>query len=261
MRLTAIRTPSDVDHAARALFGEPLPATGGVSHVTAVWDDGAGKLYTLKIGEATPKSEADWFALHWSRARADAIVNTGKVLRSEPRLTYGFEGLGGRELDAAPMVAYRRERLGLMEPPRVLILTRGALSLDHPALSRDNRAIVWTTAEAAADMQGEARARGIEVIGSEAPTMRGAVAHLRGLGCRTISIEAGPSTSLSLYDPPTMVDELLLTVYEAPSLPDGVRGGAILSRTDLEARFGPLSFVRVQEPNGPWAFARVNTTP
>ena len=106
MTPSACRTPDDVDALARRLFGA-VPIDDGVVHVTALWAPPEGERRTLLIGEHSPKSDHDFFSLNLARARADAILVTGKILREEPTLRYDLQGAG--ELPAA-LAAWRRER-------------------------------------------------------------------------------------------------------------------------------------------------------
>ncbi|MFW2389734.1 MAG: hypothetical protein ACN4G0_15455, partial [Polyangiales bacterium] len=87
--LVELTDAASVDRAARALFGSPLDSRPAVSQSFAAWrasQDAA--LTTIKINKHAPKSDLDWLALHISRARADAIIITGKTLRVEPKLQY-----------------------------------------------------------------------------------------------------------------------------------------------------------------------------
>ena len=246
-----------VDALARVLFGETdLAAFEGVSHVTAVWEPpGGGALVTLKIGEHTPKSDHDFFVLNLARARADAIVTTGKTLRDEPRTRYDLQGPGAMP---AALAAWRRERTGRADAPWLLLLTRrGEIPLDHPALHGAPRPVVYTTRDAARALSARVRGSRIEVVGVDEPSARGAIAHLRrDRGARVVSIEAGPSTSRTLYDDPLAIDELFLSVYAERSLDPRVRGGPLLSHAALTALLpNATAPVEVREPSGRFCFS------
>lgn len=238
-------TRAAVDALARALYGIDVAALRGVRHVAAVASE--GDLHrVLRIGPHAPKSELDLFVLNLARAWAEAIVVTGAVLRAEPELRYELEGPG----DAARgLVEWRREAMGIEQAPELVVLTRGDdLPLDHPALHGWARPLVYTTRESA---QRLAEA-GVRVVGAEAPSVRGAIAHLSAEGAHTIAIEAGPTATGGLYDAPSPVDELWLSVYEGP-LDARARGGLLPSAGELDAAgFTRASVARA----GPWRFER-----
>jgi riboflavin biosynthesis pyrimidine reductase len=242
-----------VDAIARELYGHvDLAARAGVVHVTAVWEPPeGGALVTLAIGPDTPRSEHDAFVLSLARARADAIVTTGKMLRDEPHTRYDLSG------PADALAAWRRERAGCDVPPWLLVLTSGRdVPLDHPALHGAPRPIVYTTRQSAAALAPAVAGTRIEVVGVDSPSARSAIDHLRaGRGAKLVSIEAGPTTSRALYDDPVAVDELMLSVYAAPELDRRVRGKPLLSHAELAARLPHATEpVEVSEPSGPWRF-------
>ena len=246
-----------VDTRIVALFGaSDLARFEGVSHVTAVWEPPSrGALVTLKIGEHTPKSDHDFFVLNLARARADAIVTTGKMLRDEPSTRYDLQGPGTLPESLAE---WRRERAGRADPPWLLVLTSGRdLPLEHPALHGAPRPIVYTTREAARDLAPRLRGSRIELVGVDDPSARSAIAHLRdGRGARLVSIEAGPSTSRPLYGDPCAIDELLLSVYAELALDPRVHGKPLLSLAELTAKLPHATTpVEVREPSGRWRFS------
>lgn len=249
------RSAGDVQALVEVMYGDAtFSEVDGVAHVTALWESPGGPLVTLKVNENSPKSAYDAFALNVARARADAIVVTGRILREEPNLRYELFGDG--ELPKA-LACWRREVRHRVDAPRLLILTSGRdLPLEHPALHSWARPLLFVPADAPAELGARAARAGVEVVTSPHPDLRSAVDHLRdSCGARTISIEAGPSTSRSLYDPPLAVDQLALSLFRGPRLPEGARGPALLDRPAVEAvllaRCPP--FV-VQEPSGPWSF-------
>ena len=66
-----------------ALYGvRELPRAAGVLHVAAVWAERPDRLTVLEITAQTPKSDDDAFALSLARARADAVLTTGAILRA-----------------------------------------------------------------------------------------------------------------------------------------------------------------------------------
>ncbi|MEO0325609.1 MAG: hypothetical protein AAF447_21820, partial [Myxococcota bacterium] len=136
----ALASAADVEAYAARLYGGTCPApVPGVSHVTACWRrPGAlptSPLVTLKINEHTPKSAADTFALGFARARADAMLVTGKLLRDEPATTFGLPGPG------APALARYRQEIALRyDAPLLVVLTKsGAVDPGHLAFGRGER--------------------------------------------------------------------------------------------------------------------------
>jgi riboflavin biosynthesis pyrimidine reductase len=222
-------TPADVDALAAKLYPDVrFEGRGGVVHVTAVWrPPGRDALVTLKIGDQSPESEHDFFALQLTRARADAIVVTGKVLRDEPDVRFSFAG------PMADALSAWRAGAGRTEVPWLVVVT-ASLGPDfaHPAFDGGVRPVFFTGP-----------------IGA-------AVAHARDtLGARTISIEAGPTTSRQLYAVPGAVDELVLSIFEGPTIPETVRGPDFLPLGELERLLGPSTTpTRIDEPSGPWSF-------
>jgi riboflavin biosynthesis pyrimidine reductase len=234
----------------RALYGE-LPSEVEVLHVVSVWQGPGGELRVLRVGEATPRCDTDAFALSLARARADAIVTTGRILRLEPALTH--ELLGPRELQS-DLREWRRLRLGRSEPARSALLTSGReLDLDHPLLRTAARPLILTGPGAAARLAAAGASRGIELLGLEPLNLRAGLAALRARGARCISIEAGPETALPLYDAPVAVDELLLSIYEAVELADDAVGPAFLGPARLAELLPHAS--RAQRI-GAWRFER-----
>lgn len=205
------RNAGDVDALARSMFGAVLPFRG-VSHVTATWDRPGGGLWVMAIGDETPESEHDFFMLNLSRARADAILVTGKVLRDEPTLRYDLQGPG--KLPEA-LAEWRHTHAGRSQPPLLIVLTSGrGLDPEHPALSGEwARPVLFTSDDA------ELPAMDARVVRTPTPDARSAIRWAQSRGATIVSLEAGPSTVLPLYEKPSVVDELLLGVCHAPSIP------------------------------------------
>ncbi len=252
-----VRQASDIPPVIRTMHGTDLPLDAGVIHPTAVWQAPDDRYVTLRLNAETPPSRHDRFALNLSRARADALITTGKILREEPGLHTDLIG-SGPERDA--LLAWRREILGRTEPPIVLVLTSGkGLDLGHPVFHGWAEPVVFTNHDAAEALIPEALERSVEVVSHAAPSVHEAVVYLHdALECRTVSIEAGPSTSLSLYHPSLEVDELLLSVYRGSTLADSVHGPAFLSAAEIRSAFSHASApYLVEEPSGPWCFQRL----
>jgi hypothetical protein len=247
----AATSADGVDSLARALFGDEVATPAGILHASAVADeDGAHRV--IRIGAFSPPSELDLFVLNLARARADAILVSGAVLRDEPELRYE---LGGPGESARGLAAWRRERAGLDAPPHLLVLTRGAISLAHPAFHGWARPRVLTTREAAASLGAR---EGVPVVGVDAPSVRGAVAHLaEECGARSILLEAGPSATAELYAPGDCpVRELWLSVFEG-TLDPRARGGTLPRGPELEAAgLVRRSVTRAPQASGPWRFER-----
>jgi riboflavin biosynthesis pyrimidine reductase len=260
VEIERIRTPADVDAAARALYGAALGAMRGVLHVVAVAREDTSEgpsqgegLRVIRVGPHAPASATDFFALNLARARVEGIVVSGSVLRDEPELRYALSG------PAADALAAWRRGLGLRRPPWLLVLTRGAdpgALADHPAWESWARPLVLTGEDAAPGLRRALPSR-VEVVGHPAPSPRAALAHLRDArGCRGISVEAGPRVAVPLYDPPRAIDELMLSVFEGP-LPAAARGGAFLPEPAIAARLRRASApTSVEEPSGRWTFSR-----
>ncbi len=135
----------------------------------AVYRPRPGAFRVLRITPETPKSAYDQFSLMVARARADAILTSGRNLRLEPTGTHVLSGPG--TLPAA-LAAWRQERLGKTSPPHLLVLTRGEdLDLDHPALKIPARVFIFTGEEAAFTLESRAADRGIEVVGVPDPSL------------------------------------------------------------------------------------------
>jgi riboflavin biosynthesis pyrimidine reductase len=234
-----------------ALYGDhALEQAEGVVQVAAVFEDGDA-WRVLKIGAGAPTSPTDAFVLALSRARADAIVVTGKILRDEPQLRYALEGEIGADLHA-----WRRAVLGRVEPPRLLVLSRSVdLDPDHPALHGWATPIVITSTAGAKD----AADLGVRVVGLHDPSLEAAIAWARTeLSARTITIEAGPSTARTLYEGPVAaIDELMVSIADGP-VEASARGGALVSGARARALLPEFSGgAPVSEPSGRWRFFRL----
>lgn len=254
VEIADLSTADDVQAAVREIYGADLDSTG-VVHVTAVRQ--RRDVYeTLKILPETPKCAHDFFVLNVARARADAIVTTGKILREEPRLEHRLQG-PGRVAEA--LAAWRRDCLGKSRPPVTLVLTSGRdLDLGHPVFKAWTRPVIYTGREGHWRLESRAADHGVEVVGVDEPGVRGAIEFLRyQFGAATISIEAGPSVSCRLYEPPPAVDELLLSVVEVADLPASVRGGKFLTAADVGRVFSRYTVpYRVTTEDGEWRFQR-----
>jgi riboflavin biosynthesis pyrimidine reductase len=250
-----VRTAADCALRVRALYGEGLAGETGVLHVASAWRAPGGELCVLRAGPAAPRSATDAFALSLARARADAIVTTGKILREEPGLSHALP---------EALAAWRREVLGKAAPPRSVVLTSGRqLPLGHPLLRGPVRALVFTSRAAAADLAAAPRSSGLEVVGVARPGLRELLAWLaRERGCTSAAVEAGPTTALALYEEPLAVDELMLSLFLEPELSEAARGPRLLRLARLEALLAPASPpAEAREQSGRWLFTRYRRRP
>lgn len=294
--MSSRRTRDRLDAALADLFGAPIDWRNetGLLQVTAI---AAATRSVLAVGAGAPASPTDRFVLGFARARADAIVTTGAILRAEPDLVHRFSD--DPEEDAA-WRDWRADRLGRSGAPVLLVLSLGGeIPLAHPALARSVRTIVWTSPagqerlrRAGSPLETRVGPDGPLSIGSadaHRPPPAAAVAALSDayrwlraeIGARTVSIEAGPRATLGLYASGggasaivqasdgsaqgfARVDELLLSVFEGGAAP-AVAGPAFPDSARLSDHFataaGPRSRLRVEERSGAWVFERYRRTP
>ncbi|MGH0036278.1 MAG: hypothetical protein ACQGVK_14725 [Myxococcota bacterium] len=241
-------------------MSDDWPHPEGVVHVVAVWrpatweDDRPGRV--LRVTDTTPRSDTDAFLLALARARADAVLTSGSILRAEPGLS--FEA-GPRVGAAEALARWRRSRLGKTGPAVPAVLSRGeegSLDWDHPVFARGG--LVLTGAAAAARIPAGARRRGVRALPLESPGAREAVQRLTGeLGLADVDVELGPGAGAALYEPPVGIDELWLSTHLEPDLPRALRGGAFLSPRAIRALFGePVARTLREEASGRWSFER-----
>lgn len=224
------------------LYGTTELATRGVVHVTSV----DPSLRVIAIGPAAPASEGDFFVLNLARARADAVLTSGSILRLEPGYRIALAGP-----QAAALAAYRRDVLRKPAPPLCAVMTRdGELPNDHPFWEDGSEKWVLTSPERATRLQ-RALGRRASVIGVDALDARRAVELLARHGAALTSIEAGPAANATLYKAPALVDELLLSIYLGPP----VRLGAALT-PELFTGMTLASEVSRVERSGPWRYQR-----
>ena len=252
--LAELTDADSVDRAARKLFGSPFDARPAVSHSFAAWRAAKDQpLTTININEHSPKSELDWLALHISRARADAIIITGKILRDEPALQYDFRA-DPRWGDA--LLSWRERRWGLFDPPWLLVLTgRGDIDFDHPVFRSQVRPLIFTSDRAASRKLAAAP---FPVVADDAPNLRRAIRHLqvsRRSDC--VSIEAGPSTARTLYERPMAVQELLLSVYLDPTLDERAIGPPLITLGEVRSMFRSETSASHRDQGRHWSFHRL----
>jgi riboflavin biosynthesis pyrimidine reductase len=252
--LVELSDAASVDKAARALFGSSLDTRPSVSHSFAAWRAAPDEpLTTIKINEHGPKSELDWLALHISRARADGIIITGKILRDEPNLTFSLHA-DRRWGDA--LGSWRVRHWGLCEPPWILILTgRGEIDFAHPVFHGWGRPLIFTTDRAA---KRKLAAAPCPVVSDESPDIRRAIRHLQVVrDCECVSIESGPSTARELYERPMAVKELLLSVYLEPSLDPRAQGEPLVDLSTVRGIFRTETSATHRDADQHWSFYRL----
>ena len=227
----------------RAVYGEDLGRGAPVVHVAAVASAPGGHLPVLAIGSGAPATATDAFALEAARARVDAIVTTGEILRREARLSHALS----RE-----SAAWRREVLGSDRPALVVVLTRRPEeAASHLALASGPRVVLTPSTRPATSAIA-----GIRVLERCFDSLAGALALLANeRAARSISVEAGPHTARELYRAAPLVDELLLSIYDVPPLAPSV--GEFATAAELGAVFGAPVHEYVETTGGtPWRFRR-----
>jgi riboflavin biosynthesis pyrimidine reductase len=252
--LVELTDSASVDRAARALFGSRLDTRPGVSQSFAAWRETQdAPLTAININEHAPKSELDWLALHISRARADGIVITGKILRDEPELTYDLRA-DPRWGDA--LLQWRERRWGLLEPPWLLVLTAsGEIDFSHPVFHGWCRPMVFTNDRTATRKLAAAPC---SVVSDASPDIRSAIQHLQiDRQCECISVEAGPSTSRDLYERPMLVKELLLSVYLEPTLDECAKGEPLVTLAEVRRLFHNETSANHRDHGDHWSFYRL----
>lgn len=234
---------------AETLYGS-VPHEEGIVHVAAVVRVADG-FRVLDIGEHSPKSDTDAFALSLARVRSDAILSTGAILRAEPEMRAEPFGSLADALRDMRTVVYDRT-----EPPALLVLTGGDVDLEHPAFHGWARPYIVTDGKGAARLRPRLAGTRAHLVELEVSAADSAITWAQEhLAARTVLIEAGPSTSLPLYDA-GHVDELMLSVFEGDPSPEAV-GKPFVSPGRIEALFGPpQSTARVDEPSGSWRLQR-----
>lgn len=232
-----------VEPAARQRLLGDLRSARGVLHATAVWASPDGRWITLQQSGWAPSCPTDQWVLDATRAWAEVVVTTGANLRAEPGLEIVVRDAG--------LAAWRKELWPAAAPaPVPVVLTRGeALPLTHPVLTGSASVAVATApGQETHILDNVPRA---EVMAGERMGVRALVEELGDRGFSRIAIEAGPSTSSALYEPPVAVDWLLLSTFRG-ELDVRARGGALRIG---EAQLAPRWSVEVVEADGRWTVA------
>ena len=248
---------ADCERRIRRLYGGPLPVHAGVLHVTSAWRSPDGTLPALEIGPDAPPSDHDLFVLNLARARCDAILTTGEILRRETSLTHEFQGPPER---VGSLRDWRGSAAARPEAPWSVVLTSGRdIDLDHPLFGAAPRALVATSASGRRRLAEAAAARGIEVVGLPRTGLREVTEFLRReRAVGSVCVEAGPTTANGLYTEPLGLDELMLSVFEEPGLNPAVAGAAVPDGERLSRCFRRESEpCEISEPSGRWSFRRL----
>lgn len=257
--LDGVKSASDVDRWYRRMFAT-APRREGVVHVVATWRDGDGGLEVLSTDDDAPRCPEDAFALAVARARADAILTTGAVLRQEPRLRHE-PGLRheprAHRSPLATAIADWRAANGRRRPAASVIMSRSRdIDLDHPIFDGD-QIFVYTGDDAPPRFGIELAQRGAMLITDPEPTPRSCLARLERAGYDAITVEAGPRVASMLYEAPAAIDELLLTTFEAPDLDPDHHRGRLIDEGTLVSRLGSTGDVyRTTNEHGPWSLRR-----
>lgn len=254
--VVALAEAADVARYSERQWGDALSGTG-VVHATAVWRRDPETHVTLRVGPEAPAARHDTLALGLLRARADAILTTGRILRAEPEATHALPGPGPLR---AALAAWRREILGKVRAPVSLVLTSGRdVDFDHPFFRAGvGRKVVFTSRAGAFALESRAIDFGVEVVAVEEPTPRAALEFLRAaFGAATIAVEAGPSVARGLYEQPLVIDEVMLSIFAGPDPPTRARGARQPPPAELRRLFPRRSRpFRVASEDGPWEFVR-----
>jgi len=253
----------EIDERLAELYGVvDWKAAKGVLHIAAI---AARDRAVIIPGPAAPASETDRFVLSAARARADAIVTTGAILRSEPDLRHD---LAQDPAENLAFLEWRGERLGKPDAPLIAVLSASAdLPLEHPAILGAAGGFVWTTDAGAVRLRrrvGE-RLANLDVVQGD-PDLDGVVGATRRLftlpGIETVLVEAGPSASAALYahvqpgQPDEGCDELLLSRYQS-ELAQAAVGPPFISSTAVAERFESSAHeVPVEDSSGEWTIIR-----
>ena len=244
-----------VEYKLEKVLGGAAPTASLVLHVAALSATGE----VLRIQHDTPRSEFDFFLLNAARARSDAILTTGRILREEPELQHEIQGTLE---DVEALLGWREGALRKSEPPFLIVLSSGRdLDPRHPAFAAITRPVVYTAEERVAALRRSLPGE-VMVVGDTAPSLRRALAFARSeLGAQAVSIEAGPSTALSLYDDPIQIDELWLSEYLDTEVPAALRGSRFLAPSVLDSLLPTRSSAEHAQASGRWRFTRRSRTP
>ena len=258
---------ASLDQQIASLYGDiDWSSAQGLLHVASIVDSSRA---VLAIGPAAPISATDRFVLGLARARAEVIVTTGAILRSEPTLIHRYGE--NDELDDA-LADWRSRVCGRSRRPALVVVSRsGDFPIDHPALREAETGIVWTSKDGARRIGSIANDLGhFSVADGSARSsvttgLADSVASLieevsERLDARTILIEVGPTLARTFYPEQAgvrpRIDELLLSRFEG-DVANAAIGPSFESESVLASMFSQAqTSVRVDEPSGTWCFER-----
>lgn len=268
-----VRTLEEVDARLRQLYGVvDWAAAKGVVHVASIVE---GDRSVIIPGPMAPVSKTDRFVLGAARARVDAILTTGAILRSEPGLRHEPSS---EPVENAAFLAWRRQRIGRNDSPQLIVMTEsGDLPLDHPAIRAAEAGFVWTSPGWAAQLRSRLgnRIGRLEIV-EASPSKEGIAAAIERTMAQpeveTVLIEAGPRAAAPLYshsnshsnshsrskriEGSASCDELLLSGYHG-ELDRAASGPTFVSLETIEACFtAPPSTTEIDEASGRWRFMR-----
>lgn len=266
----------EIDTRIAALYGDvDWRVSSGLVHVAAI---ASPSNRVIALGPSAPGSLIDRFALGLARARADAIVTTGSILRSEPDLVHCYSDDPAEDRALAD---WRRRVLGRSSPPSLVVLSAsGVFPIDHPALRAARSGFVWSSETGRERLRGTSLVLAVEVASGGTRGLRTGTEETESsaqrsdlaaalecakteLAATTILIEAGPSTASRLYSVnpghSPRVDELLLSNFEGELAPSAV-GPPFIEPSVLSTLFAtPRSSCRIEEPSGFWRFERMRS--
>ncbi|MFK7894383.1 MAG: hypothetical protein AB8G23_01030 [Myxococcota bacterium] len=226
----------------------------GILQVTAI---AASDRATIALGPAAPLSPMDRFLLGFARARVEALVTTGAILRAEPELRHDYAEEPGQD---AAWAAWRSKTLGLEAPPALILLSRsGNFPERHPAIEAASAGLLWTSRETRARLGPKLGALDVVVAEEFGAGVAAAIGYAQErLGLRRISVEAGPSASKSLYEETAgaKLSEVLLSLFSG-ELADEARAATFPAEARLSSLgLRKMSRVDVEQPSGLWTFER-----
>lgn len=246
--LSPLSGSEDVEQRLIDILGSTPRLGPGVRHLASV----DGQRRVLRISPQTPKSDLDFFLLCAARAASEAIVTTGRILRDEPRLSHA---LASNTATLRALQTWRAETLGLAAHPQLVVLSRGeGLDFDHPAWHAGLPGIVAVPESAAARLASRLP-ESISIMSLSHPGLRGVIEGLRAQhDCRQILVEAGPSSTPSLYEEPSALDELWLSQFRG-DLASDLQGAPFLDEKQVANALPRTTHRNHHEPSGPWRFA------
>ena len=249
-----------VDEVVERILGDCLPGRidgsralrqSIVLHVAAVVVVG-GERRVLRINEQTPRSAVDYFLLNATRAWADVVVTSGKIVRDEPELSFDLDGPSG--VSASALAAARAARTAV--PLHVGVLSSGSGLSENLSVWQTEAAFTLITSDGGKQESAQwAAGAGVALQALDPVGPRAAVEWARdsaeplgnagepGSRSNRVSVELGARSSVHLYgnasgEARPLVDVLALSEYDGP-VPDPVVGEPFLPGIDLKRLYSP----------------------